>query len=77
MSDAQGSRTAYERITRGLARLLGSLFFREIQVEGADRVPAAGPLVYAANHPNSLVDPVLVTGFLPRVPRFLAKHNLW
>ena len=77
MSDAQGSRTAYERLTRGLARLLGSLFFREIQVEGADRVPAAGPLVYVANHPNSLVDPVLVTGFLPRVPRFLAKHNLW
>jgi len=77
MSNAQGSRTAHERLTRGLARLLGSLFFREIQVEGADRVPVAGPLVYVANHPNSLVDPVLVTGFLPRVPRFLAKHNLW
>jgi len=77
VSDTQGSRTAYERLTRGLARFLGSLFFREIQVEGIRHVPAEGPLVYAANHPNSLVDPVLVTGFLPRVPRFLAKHNLW
>lgn len=77
MSDTQGSRTAHERVTRGLARFLGAVFFREIQVEGARRVPAAGPLVYVANHPNSMVDPVLVTGFLPRVPRFLAKHNLW
>jgi 1-acyl-sn-glycerol-3-phosphate acyltransferase len=56
---------------------MASLFFREIQVEGDGSVPGEGPLVYTANHPNSLVDPVLVTGFLPRTPRFLAKHNLW
>ncbi len=77
MSDTQGSRRAFERFTRAFARLMGSLFFREIQVEGAGRVPREGPLVYAANHPNALVDPVLVTGFLPRTPRFLAKHTLW
>jgi 1-acyl-sn-glycerol-3-phosphate acyltransferase len=54
-----------------------SLFFREIEVEGVQHVPAEGPLIYVANHPNGLVDPVLITAFLPRVPRFLAKHSLW
>jgi len=77
MSNTQGSRTVSETITRAFARLTASIFYREIQVEGVDRVPAAGPLIYVSNHPNALVDPLLVTGFLPRVPRFLAKHNLW
>jgi glycerol-3-phosphate O-acyltransferase/dihydroxyacetone phosphate acyltransferase len=60
-----------------LARTLTRIFFREIEVVGAERVPEAGPLLVVANHHNSLVDPALVLARLPRAPRFLAKSTLW
>ena len=66
-----------DRIAKGLARGITSVFFREILVEGAEQIPSRGPLIYVMNHPNSMVDPVLVLGSLPRQPRFLARHGLW
>jgi glycerol-3-phosphate O-acyltransferase/dihydroxyacetone phosphate acyltransferase len=60
-----------------LARLLVHVFFRRIELVGAERVPADGPLLVVANHHNSLVDPALVLARLPRAPSFLAKSTLW
>lgn len=60
-----------------LARLLLRIFFRRVEVVGAERVPVRGPVLFVANHHNSLIDPALVLGFLPRRPRFLAKSTLW
>lgn len=68
---------ASRRMTRFLARILSSIFYREVEVEGAEKIPGEGPLIYAVNHPNALVDPLLIHGLLPRHPRFLAKHGLW
>ncbi len=65
-----------QKIVTGFARLVLTIFFREIRVEGAERVPPEGPLVYVMNHPNGLVDPGLVM-LLPRYPRFLARHGIW
>jgi len=59
------------------ARLLLGVFFRDVEVAGADRVPAGRPLVLVANHVNGLIDPVLILGTLPVAPRFLAKSTLW
>ena len=36
-----------------------------------------GPLIVAANHPNSIVDPVLLSSVLSRQPRWLAKAPLF
>jgi glycerol-3-phosphate O-acyltransferase/dihydroxyacetone phosphate acyltransferase len=60
-----------------LARSLVAIFFQRIDVLGAERVPAEGPVVFVANHHNSLVDPALLLARLPRKPRFLAKSTLW
>ena len=60
-----------------LARGLVDLFFRSVEVEGAERVPETGPILVVANHHNSLVDPALLLARLPRSPRFLAKSTLW
>lgn len=60
-----------------LAHLALGIFFRRIEVVGAERTPRTGPLVVVANHVNGLVDPALVAGCLPRMPRFLGKSTLW
>jgi glycerol-3-phosphate O-acyltransferase/dihydroxyacetone phosphate acyltransferase len=60
-----------------LARVLVGLFFRTVELEGAENVPRDGPLLVVANHHNSLVDPALLLAQLPRSPRFLAKSTLW
>ena len=41
------------------------------------RVPADGPALLVANHPNSLLDPVLVAAAAARPVRFLAKAPLF
>lgn len=62
---------------RGLARRVLAIFFRRVEVVGAERTPAEAPLVVVANHVNGLVDPALLAGLLPRMPRFLGKSTLW
>jgi 1-acyl-sn-glycerol-3-phosphate acyltransferase len=69
------SRRAHNAVR--LTRVLSAVFFRSVEVEGAERVPASGPLLYVANHGNSLVDPMLLLAHLPRRAHFLAKHTLW
>jgi 1-acyl-sn-glycerol-3-phosphate acyltransferase len=60
-----------------LARLAVAVFFRRVEVAGAQRVPKTGPLLILANHVNGLVDPALVLGFVPRPASFLAKSTLF
>jgi glycerol-3-phosphate O-acyltransferase/dihydroxyacetone phosphate acyltransferase len=42
-----------------------------------EAVPAAGPVLLVANHPNSLLDPALVAAAARRPVRFLAKAPLF
>jgi 1-acyl-sn-glycerol-3-phosphate acyltransferase len=60
-------------------RLVLKVFFREVEVAGAGRIPLDRPLVLVANHVNGLIDPLLLIGPLPLrpPPRFLAKSTLW
>jgi 1-acyl-sn-glycerol-3-phosphate acyltransferase len=53
------------------------VFFREIRIVGSERIPRGVPLVIVGNHVNSLVDPMLLIGFLGVAPRLLAKSTLW
>ncbi len=74
-SIADGVPWAY-RVFRAACRMLLRSYYPDLVVEGASSVPA-GPLIVAANHPNSLVDPVLVSVFLPRKIHWLAKATLF
>jgi glycerol-3-phosphate O-acyltransferase/dihydroxyacetone phosphate acyltransferase len=60
-----------------LARALMRLFFRDVEVLGAERIPRGVPLMILANHVNNLIDPMLIMGFVGGRPRFLAKSTLW
>jgi 1-acyl-sn-glycerol-3-phosphate acyltransferase len=64
-------------VMRSLAQMLVRIFFRRIEVEGADRLPRTGPLLVVANHTNGLVDGLLLMSSLGRFPRFLGKSTLF
>jgi len=69
--------TPADRLFRALVRLILRVFFREVEVAGAERLPVGQPLVLVANHVNGLIDPLLLIGPLPVLPRFLGKSTLW
>lgn len=58
-------------------RLTTQIFFRRIEVNGAAHVPQTGPVVLVGNHPNSLLDPVLVAATCGRRVSFAAKAPLF
>ncbi len=54
-----------------------NVFFRRIHVEHRDRVRKTGPVILAANHPNTMMDPLLVGLLCGRNPHFLGKSTLF
>jgi glycerol-3-phosphate O-acyltransferase/dihydroxyacetone phosphate acyltransferase len=58
-----------------IARAAARIYYR-IRVEG-EAPPQTGPVLFVANHPNSLIDPVLVAAAADRPLRFLAKAPLF
>src|SRR5712691_6829574 len=65
------------RFLRALFRLALRIFFRRVEVEGVERVPLEGAVFFVVNHPNALVDPLLLLCFAPRPVSVLAKAPLF
>ncbi len=65
------------RSVGALARFLIRVFFGKIEVVGLELVPRDRPLVFVANHVNSLVDGALLLAYMPTLPRFLGTSELW
>lgn len=69
-------RLVYEVLVAFL-RLVTRIFFRTIEVVGLEHVPATGPVIFVGNHPNSLVDPVVLSTTCGRQVRFAARDGLF
>lgn len=57
--------------------LVTRVFFRTVEVVGTEHVPMTGPVIFVGNHPNSLMDPVLITTTCGRQVSFAAKDTLF
>ena len=67
-----------QRLAISLNHIITNTFFRRIEVAGRENVPADGPVIFAGNHPNALMDGWLLTAKCGRWPlRFLANAKLW
>ncbi len=64
-------------LLRPVAKLLVRLFHRRLEVEHPERVPGKGPVVLAANHPNMMLDVLLLAASTKRTLHFLGKATLF
>ncbi len=65
------------RFLRAIAVIALRWYYAEIVVQGAERAPRTGPLLIVANHPNALIDPLLVGTTLSRRVLLTAKATLF
>lgn len=52
-------------------------YYRSVTVAGRSRVPLTGPVFFAVNHPNALVDALVVATVMPRPVGFTAKSTIF
>ncbi|HSJ64133.1 MAG TPA: lysophospholipid acyltransferase family protein [Gemmatimonadaceae bacterium] len=62
---------------RFLAGIALDWFYRDLTIEGADRIPRSGPLLIAVNHPNQLIDAMVLLRLAPRRVRMTGKATLF
>lgn len=62
---------------RRFTALVLRIFFRRVSIAGLENIPRGAPVIFAPNHPNSLVDPLFLLAFAPREVAFLAKEPLF
>jgi len=62
---------------RALTRFWVWFFFKRVEARHPERVPPAGAVLLCINHPNNLIDSLLVGAVLPRQVHFLATAALF
>ncbi len=63
-------------LLRWIAGIALHWFYRDIRVEGAEKIPNDGPLLIAVNHQNALVDSLIVGWIVPHRITMTAKATL-
>ena len=64
-------------VVRVIARFWIWFFFERVEVRHPERVPRMGPVLLCINHPNNLIDSLLVASVLPRKVHYLATAALF
>ncbi len=62
---------------RATLRAAVKVFYGDIEVTDARHLPATGPIIIACNHPNSIVDPLLLGTVTDRAITYCARDGLF
>src|SRR5688572_18918289 len=68
---------AFYAIVRTIARFWIWFFFERVEIRHLERVPFTGPVLLSINHPNNLIDSLLVGAVIPRKVHYLATAALF
>src|SRR5437870_13822875 len=74
---ARERRDRFYRLVRATARFWLWFFFKSVDVRHPERVPDAGPVLLCINHPNNLIDSLLVGATVRRKVHYLATAALF
>lgn len=77
MADAAEPAHRLYRLVRALARFWLWFFWKSVEVRGAESLPPAGPVLLCINHPNNLIDSLLVGAVVRRKVHYLATSALF
>jgi 1-acyl-sn-glycerol-3-phosphate acyltransferase len=69
--------TLLYRALREVLRTAVELFYTDIQSTGRHNVPGQGPVIFAANHPNSIMDTVILGSQTERQISYMARSGLF
>ncbi len=64
-------------LLRPVAAIALRLYYRQIEAAGLERIPEHGPVLLVVNHPNALVDALVVATLVPRRVHLTAKATLF
>jgi 1-acyl-sn-glycerol-3-phosphate acyltransferase len=67
----------FYRAVRWLGRFWLWFFFRAVETRHAERVPTRGPVLLCVNHPNNLIDSLLIGAVVSRQVHYLATAALF
>jgi glycerol-3-phosphate O-acyltransferase/dihydroxyacetone phosphate acyltransferase len=67
----------FYRAVRGLARFWLWFLFKAVDVRHPERVPERGPILLCANHPNNLIDSLLVGSVMRRKVHYMATATMF
>src|SRR6476661_3208396 len=62
---------------RAASRVALSWYYSDVIIQGRERIPPSGPVLIVANHPNALVDALLVGTTVDRHVMLTAKATLF
>jgi 1-acyl-sn-glycerol-3-phosphate acyltransferase len=65
------------RLVRGVMRIALGVFFQKIEVRHPENVPQASPVVFVANHPNSIMDALVLGVVTTRKINYIAHAGLF
>ncbi len=78
LGEARGDRMdLFYAIVRAVARFWIWFFFRRVDVRHRERLPERGPVLLCINHPNNLIDSLLVGTVMRRKVHYLATSALF
>lgn len=64
-------------LARGFARATVRFYYGKLEITGRENIPSNGPVLFVANHANSLIDPVIIGITARRPVHFLTKAPLF